>query len=168
MKTYGQKYSFPVSLCYLYIATEYTGVTCPCICFKSKGSKPLFCTKLIRHQQKMHLKYCQKSGLNVTVLLKNGGERVNKEPFLQDSSVCTHQKNSVYEFGYGKLCELNLNYSWGCNFQIFFVIDMWWWLIIDIPPFTWHCYTLKGPEDISNNENFNLLWNWIYMYWNYF
>ena len=30
---------------------------------------------------------------------------------------------------------------------------------IDIPPFTWHCYALKGPEDISSNENFNLLWN---------
>jgi hypothetical protein len=50
----------------------------------------------------MNLKYCQKSGLKVTVLLKNGGERVNKEPFLRGSSVCTHHKNSVYEFGYGK------------------------------------------------------------------
>jgi len=73
----------------------------------------------------MNLKYCQKSGLKVTVLLKIGGERVNKEPFLfSGSSVCTHHKNSVYESGYGKLCELNLNYSSGRNFQIFFVIDM--------------------------------------------
>jgi len=61
----------------------------------------------------MNLKYCQKSGLKVTVLLKNGDERVNKEPFPRGSSVCTHHKNSVYEFGYGKLCELNLNYSSG-------------------------------------------------------
>lgn len=72
----------------------------------------------------MNLKFCQISGLKVTVLLKNGGGRVNKEPFLRDSSVCTHHKNSVYEFGYGKLCELNLNYSSRRNFQIFFVIDM--------------------------------------------
>jgi len=97
--------------------------------FKSKCSKPLFWTKLIRHQQKMNLKCCQKSGLKVTVLLKNWGKRVNKEPFLWDSSVCKHHRNSVYEFGYQKLCELNLNYNSGRNFQIFFVIDMWWWLI---------------------------------------
>lgn len=121
---YGQKYSFPVCLCYLCIAIEYTGVTCSCISLSQKVVNLFFCMKLIRHQQTMNLKYCQKSGLKVTVLLKNGGERVNKEPFLQGSSICTHHKNSVCEFRYGKLCELNLNYSSGCNFQIFFVIDM--------------------------------------------
>lgn len=40
----------------------------------------------------MHLKYCQKSGLKVTVLLKNGGERVNKEPFLRDAQFAHTRK----------------------------------------------------------------------------
>jgi len=33
-----------------------------------------------------------------------------------------HHKNSAYEFGCGKLGELNLNYSLGCNLQIFFLL----------------------------------------------
>lgn len=70
----------------------------------------------------MNLKCCQKSGLKVIVLLKNWGKRVNKEPFLQDSSICIHHRNSVYEFDYQKLCELNLNYNSGQNFKYFLLL----------------------------------------------
>jgi hypothetical protein len=98
--------------------------------YLSRGNKLVFLHKLIWHQpKKWNLKYSQKSGLEVTVLLKSRGKRVNKDSFLRDSSTCVHHKNSVYEFGYRKLRELYSNYILGHNFRISFVIGMWWWLI---------------------------------------